>query len=97
MCVLSPHLPVIMNKHYEPLYVTFFGWVINGLNCLYFIHGGGLQACWRPLMELSEFNYLRRVLTLSYHNWPEVVGNLRKAQKRWEWMSRIIGWEGENP
>ena len=44
MRVLSPHLPVIINKHYEPLYVTFFGWVINGLNCLYFINGGGLSG-----------------------------------------------------
>ena len=31
-----------------------------------------------------------------YDYWPTVVGNLRKAQKRWGRMSRILGQEGSD-
>ena len=55
------------------------------------------QAYRRPLVEVSEFKYLGRVLTASDDNWPVVVGNLRKAQKQWAWMSRILGWEVADP
>ena len=55
------------------------------------------QAYGRPLVVVSEFKYLGRVLTASYDNWPEVVGNLGKARKLWARMSRIIGQKGADP
>ena len=48
-------------------------------------------------MAVSEFNYLGRVLTASDDDWPAVVGNLRKARKRWAVMLRILGQEGSYP
>ena len=55
------------------------------------------QAYVIPLVAVLEFKYLGRVLTALYNNQPEVVGNLRKARKRWEKMSRILGWKGSDP
>ena len=36
-------------------------------------------------------------MTASDNNWPPVVGNLRKAQKNWVRMLRILGQEGSDP
>ena len=55
------------------------------------------QAYGRPLVEVSEFKYLGRLLTYSDGYWPAVVGNMRKARKRWAQMSRILGREGSGP
>ena len=55
------------------------------------------EAYGRPLVAVSEFKYLARVLKDSDDNWPVVVGNLRKARKRWERMLGILGCEGEYP
>ena len=52
------------------------------------------QAYRRTLVAVSEFKYLGRVITASYDNWTAVVGNLRKVQKQWARMSRVLGWEG---
>ena len=49
------------------------------------------RAYGRPLEAVSEFKYLGRLLTASDYDWPEVVGNLRKAQMWWLRMSRILG------
>ena len=48
----------------------------------------------RPLVTVSELKYLGIICTSSDDNWPVVVGNLRKAQKRWVRMLRILGKEG---
>ena len=29
-------------------------------------------------------------------DWAAVISNLRKSRKRWEQISRILGWEGAN-
>ena len=42
---------------------------------------------------VAEFNYLCRILTNSDDEWTAVVGNLQKARKKWERMSRILGRE----
>ena len=51
----------------------------------------------RPLVSVSEFNYLGRMLTALDDNWPAVVGNLIKVWNRWARMSRILGQEGADP
>ena len=42
-----------------------------------------LNTYGRPLMDVSSFNYLGRVLSDSYDDWPSVIANLRKAHNRW--------------
>ena len=60
--------------------------------------GGSQQWPFRPngvpLESVLEFKYLGRVLISSDDEWPEVVGNLRKAGRRWAQMLRILGCEG---
>ena len=49
-------------------------------------------------MEMvTSFKYIGRVLTASDDDWPVVVANLRKAQKRWSRLSRILGRDGSDP
>ena len=38
-----------------------------------------------------------RFLTAVEDNWPEVVGKLKKVQKIWARLTRILGREGDNP
>ena len=45
----------------------------------------------RPLEMVNSFKYLGRVLTAADDNWPEVVGNPKKAQKSWAWLKKILG------
>ena len=40
------------------------------------------QAYRKPLVTVSEFKYLVRVMTALDDNFPAVVGNLSKARKR---------------
>ena len=56
-----------------------------------------MQAYGRPLAMVPSFKYLERVLMEEYDDCPVVVGNLRNAQKSWERLKRILGWEGTNP
>ena len=39
------------------------------------------QAYGSPLSVFALFKYLGRFLKALYHDWPAVLGNLRKAQK----------------
>ena len=48
MCILGPHFPVIINMHYEPAFVTCFGWIVNGFNGLYFIFQGYYPVLTKP-------------------------------------------------
>ena len=43
-----------------------------------------LQAYVRPLVDVSEFKYLGRVLVALYNDCPVVVGYFSKARNRWE-------------
>ena len=36
-----------------------------------------------PLMTVSSFKYMGRVLSALDDDWPVVVENIRKAQKKW--------------
>ena len=55
------------------------------------------QAYGIPLETFVLFKYLGRVLTPGDDDWPEVVGNLKKAQKRWARLTSILGREGPKP
>ena len=43
---------------------------------------------------VSRLNYLGRVMTAGYDNWPAVAGNLKKARKIWGRLRRILEREG---
>ena len=55
------------------------------------------QAYGRILEAVLKFKYLCRLLTVLDDNWLAVVGNLRKARRRWERMLRILGEGGADP
>ena len=44
----------------------------------------------RPLTNMAFFKYLGRLLTATDYNWPAVVTNLRKAWRKWDWISWIL-------
>ena len=52
------------------------------------------NAYWKPLKMVSYLKYLERVISASDENWPTVEANIWKAQKKWAWLSLILGWEG---
>ena len=43
----------------------------------------------RPLEVVTSFKCLGRVLTEFDNNWPALVNNLRRARKKWVWLSII--------
>ena len=45
----------------------------------------------------TAFKYLGRVLTASADEFLVVVANIWKAQMKWEYLSRILRWEGAEP
>ena len=55
------------------------------------------EAYVEPIKNVSEFEYLGRVLTVGDDEWLAVVGNLGKARRSWGRMSRVLGWEGADP
>ena len=46
---------------------------------------------------MLEFKYLGRILTATDDDWPEVVGNLRKARRSWGRLARVLSREGVDP
>ena len=59
--------------------------------------GRAFQAYIRTLETVTSFKYLGRTLKALDDNLPSVVGNLRKARKRWYRLSRIVGREIASP
>ena len=55
------------------------------------------QAYERSLVAVVEFNYIGRLMIALDDYWPVVVGNLRKVQKQWVGMLKILGWERAYP
>ena len=49
------------------------------------------------MRAVTDFRYLRRVLTDTDDDWPAVAGNIRKAQARWGLLARVLGREGADP
>ena len=47
--------------------------------------------------SVPRFTYLGRVMTAGDDDWPEVAGNLAKAQKSWGRMQGILRREGAMP
>ena len=52
------------------------------------------HAYGKPMEAVSEFRYLRRLLTATDDDWPAVDGNIRKAQVSWGRLARVLGQEG---
>ena len=48
------------------------------------------QAYGIPLETVTSFKYLGRVLIAADDNWQAVVGNLKKPQKTWARLTRIL-------
>ena len=48
-------------------------------------------------MSVTLFKYMGQVLTAVDNDFPEVVGNLWKAQKIWACMAKILEQEGASP
>ena len=48
----------------------------------------------KQLKTVPSFKYLGRILTAGDDDWPEVAGNLEKAQKSWGRLKRILSREG---
>ena len=46
---------------------------------------------------VSEFWYLGRLLTATDNDCPEVAGNIKKAQRSWGHLARVLGREEADP
>ena len=55
------------------------------------------HAYGKPTAAVSEFRYLRRLLTATDDDWPAVAGNIRKARMSWGRLARVLGREGGRP
>ena len=55
------------------------------------------EAYGKLIESVTEFKYLGRILTATDNDWPAVVGNLGKARRSWECLSRVLGREGTDP
>ena len=55
------------------------------------------HAYGKPMEAVLEFRYLGRLLTATDDDWPEVVGNIRKARVSWVRLARVLGREGADP
>ena len=43
-----------------------------------------------PLAQVTSFKYLWRILTVADDDLPEVIRNLRKARRKWTWLTRFM-------
>ena len=55
------------------------------------------HAYGKPIKAVSEFRYLRRLLTATDDDWLAVAGNIRKARASWGCLARVLGREGADP
>ena len=46
---------------------------------------------------VTEFRYLRRILTATDDDRPSVAGNIKKAQRSWGRLAWVLGREGAEP
>ena len=55
-----------------------------------------IRANLNPLEENKVFPYLR--LTIAYNNcdWAALYSNLRKVQRRWEMVAKVLGKTGRH-
>ena len=55
------------------------------------------HAYGNKMRAVTEFRYLRRVMTNTDDDWPVVAENLREARASWGRLARILGREGADP
>ena len=55
------------------------------------------RAYGQPMEAVSEFRYLRRLLTEMEKEWPAVAGNIQKARRIWRRLAKVLGREGADP
>ena len=55
------------------------------------------HAYGKPIKAVSEFRYLRRLLTETDDDWPAVAGNIKHARVSWGRLDRVLGREGADP
>ena len=55
------------------------------------------HAYGEQMRAVTEVRYVRRVLTETDDDWPEVAGNIRKARASWGRLARVLGREGADP
>ena len=55
------------------------------------------KAYMEPMEAVSEFRYLGRLLTPTDDGCPEVAGNIKKAQRSWGRLARVLVGEGTDP
>ena len=60
-------------------------------------YGAAFEAYRTPIKNLTEFKYLKRVLTANDDDWPTVVGNLGKPRRIWGRLSQVLAREGADP
>ena len=48
----------------------------------------------KQLQTVPSFKYLGRILTAGDNDWPDVAGNMGKAQKSWGRLKQILSREG---
>ena len=49
-----------------------------------------------PLSQVTSFKYLGQVLAAEDNDWPAVVRNLRRARKKWVWITWVLSREVED-
>ena len=52
------------------------------------------EAYGKPIKAVPSFKYLGRIITMGDYDWPAVAGNLVKARKSWDQLTRILSREG---
>ena len=52
------------------------------------------HAYGKQMKAVTDFRYLRRLLTATDDDWPAVAGNIRKARVSWGQLARVLGQEG---
>ena len=55
------------------------------------------EAYGEQIESVPRFTYLGRKMTAGDDDWPEVAGNLTKAQRSWGRLQKILSREGATP
>ena len=50
------------------------------------------HAYGKQMKAVTEFRYLKRLLTATDDYWPAVAGNIRKARASCGRLARVLGW-----
>ena len=55
------------------------------------------RAYGQKMEAVTDFRYLGWLLTATDDDWLAVAGNIKKAQRSWRRMAKVLGREGEDP